>query len=62
MEPLTPELAMRLISYLRARPEISVLWRKDQRVWIFVDDDPDSPVTEVAEADLGAYLDAQANS
>ena len=57
MEPLTPELALRLISYLQSHPERSVFWRSDTRVWIFSDDDDrDGDVAEVPERGLAAYL------
>jgi hypothetical protein len=56
LTPLSPGMAIRLTDYLQMHPETSVLWREDQRVWIFTDDDPETPVTEVPERDLGRYL------
>ena len=56
-EPLTPELALRLVAYLQAHPERSVFWRSDTRVWIFGDDDsPDADVAEIPEHELSWYL------
>lgn len=52
-------MAVRLADYLQAHPELSVFWRSDSRVWVFSDDDEASDVTEVPEADLAQYLDAQ---
>jgi hypothetical protein len=56
MNPLTPELALRLISYLQSNPGRSVLWLRTRRVWLFADDDPDGDVTEVPERELDQYL------
>jgi hypothetical protein len=57
MDPLNPELALRLVAYLKAHPERSVFWRSDQRVWIFGDDDgPDADVAEIPEDELSGYL------
>jgi hypothetical protein len=57
--PLSPAAAIRLADYLQAHPERSVFWRSDTRVWVFSDDEEASDVTEVPEAGLCQYLDAQ---
>lgn len=56
MEPLTPELAVRLNTYLQSHPERSVLYRKDTREWIFTDDDPDGEITAIPDSELGRYF------
>lgn len=58
-EPLIPDVALALMSYLQAHPERSVFWRSDTRTWWFSDDDDQADVTEVPERDLATYLAEQ---
>ena len=34
------------------------MWHED-RAWLFTDDEPGSPVTDVSETELGRYLEGQ---